>query len=105
MIPERLERRSHLSRVCAALSEEFAERLDAATIERVAADELAAYDGARIREFIPIMATRRARARLRQPALGQAPRTDQRTVVTSRGGQFGGAAADGQMEQEPGREA
>jgi hypothetical protein len=47
-----------------ALCLEFANSLDTAIIERVAAEELAAFDDARVRDFIPILAIRGARLRL-----------------------------------------
>jgi hypothetical protein len=50
--------------VSAALSREFADRLDPVIIERVAAEEVAAFDKARVRDFIPILAMRRAPRRL-----------------------------------------
>ena len=66
MVPQGSGGRDHLSWVRSALSREFADRLDPATIERVAADEVAAFDEARIRDFIPILALRRGRLRLRE---------------------------------------
>jgi hypothetical protein len=56
--------RDHPSRVAAALNQEFEDRFDAGTIERVAAEESAVFDEARVRDFIPILAIRRARLRL-----------------------------------------
>jgi hypothetical protein len=56
--------RDQLACVAAILSLEFADRLDAATIERVAAEEVAAFDEARVGDFIPILAMRRGRLRL-----------------------------------------
>jgi len=53
-----------LSWVCTALSQEFGNRLDAVTIERIAAEEVAAFDEARVRDFVPILARRRGRRRL-----------------------------------------
>jgi hypothetical protein len=54
----------HQTRVCAVLSQEFGDRLEARIIERVAAEEVAAFDGARIQHFVPILATRLGRRRL-----------------------------------------
>jgi hypothetical protein len=56
--------REHVSRVFAALSQEFGTRLDAVTIERIASEEVAAFDEARIRDFVPLLAIRQARLRL-----------------------------------------
>ena len=67
MIPQRgVEPREQLSWVSAILSREFADRLDDAIIERVAAEEVAAFDDARVRDFVPILAMRRGRLRLRE---------------------------------------
>jgi hypothetical protein len=70
-IPQGVGSRDHLSLVSAALSQEFAERLDVAIIQRVAAEELAAFDDARVRDFIPILAIQRARLRLWEWASGR----------------------------------
>jgi len=64
IFPQGAGSRDQLSWVSTALSQEFADRLDAVTIERVAAEELAAFDEARVRDFIPILARRRGRRRL-----------------------------------------
>jgi hypothetical protein len=53
------------------LSPEFADRLDAMSIERVAAEEVAAFAEASVRDSIPILAIRRARLRLWEWALGR----------------------------------
>jgi hypothetical protein len=47
--PQGVGSRDHLSAVAAALSEDFADRLDAVSIERVATEELAAFAEARVR--------------------------------------------------------
>ena len=70
-IPGGEGRQDHVSWVSEALSREFADRLDGVTIERVAAEEIAAFDEARVRDFIPILAARRARRRLWAWALRQ----------------------------------
>jgi hypothetical protein len=54
--------------VCAALAREFADRLDVEVIERIAAEEVAALEGARVEDFIPVLAMRRGRLRLRDGA-------------------------------------
>jgi hypothetical protein len=66
MIPQGGGKRDHLSRVCAVLSQEFAGRLDPEVIERVASDEVAAFEEARVGDFVPILAMRRGRLRLRE---------------------------------------
>jgi hypothetical protein len=71
MIPQGVGGRDHLSWVCSALSPEFADRLDAMSIERVAAEEVAAFAEASVRDSIPILAIRRARLRLWEWALGR----------------------------------
>ena len=66
IFPQGAGSRDQLSWVCTALYREFGNRLDAVTIERVAAEEVAAFDEARVRDFIPILAMRRGRRRLRK---------------------------------------
>ena len=48
------------------LSEEFGDRIDSGTIRRVATEEVALFDGAKVRDFIPMIAWRLARARLKR---------------------------------------
>jgi hypothetical protein len=60
--------RDHLTRVTAALCQEFGTSLDAVSIERVAAEEVALFDEARIRESVPLLAIRQARLRLQASA-------------------------------------
>jgi hypothetical protein len=64
LIPQGAGRRDHLSWVCATLVQQFADRLDAVLIERIAAEEVAAFNDAPVRDFIPILAMRRGRLRL-----------------------------------------
>ena len=68
MVFQGFAQRDPLSVVFAGLSEEFSELFDRTIIERVAAEEVATFEGARVREFIPILALRRGRARLRMLA-------------------------------------
>jgi hypothetical protein len=58
--PQRVGSRDQLTGVAAALSQEYAGRLDVVSIEGVAADELAVLDEARVREVIAILAIGRA---------------------------------------------
>ena len=53
------------------LSEEFGDRIDSGTIRRVASEEVAVFDGAKVRDFIPVIAWRLARARLKEYLAGQ----------------------------------
>lgn len=53
------------------LSEEFGDRIDSGTIRRVASEEVALFDGAKVRDFIPMIAWRLARARLKEHLEGQ----------------------------------
>jgi hypothetical protein len=71
MIVQGSASRDPVSWVRGVLSREFADRLDAETIGRVAAEEVEALNGSRIRDFIPILAMRRARLRLREWAHGR----------------------------------
>ena len=48
------------------LSEEFAERVDAETIRGVAIQAVAAFEDARVRDYIGVIALRMARAELEQ---------------------------------------
>jgi hypothetical protein len=57
--------RDHVSRVFAALSQEFGTRFDAVSIAQIASEEVAAFDEARIRDFVSLLAIRQARLRLR----------------------------------------
>ena len=66
MIPKGVGSRDHRAWVCTALSHEFAGRLDPAVIERVASEEVAAFEEARVGDFVPILAMRRGRLRLRE---------------------------------------
>jgi Protein of unknown function (DUF3562)/Protein-tyrosine-phosphatase-like, N-terminal domain len=50
------------------LAEEYGEAVPAETIEQVAEQTLDELQGARIREFVPVFAWRRARQRLRRSA-------------------------------------
>jgi hypothetical protein len=54
-----------LSIVTARLSDEFAGRFEPGTIGLVAAEEIASLGEVRIHDFVPILAHRRGRARLR----------------------------------------
>jgi Protein of unknown function (DUF3562) len=48
-----------------ALSKEFADRLASEDVDRCFAEELAPFTEARVRQFVPILAERRTRSRLR----------------------------------------
>jgi nucleotide-binding universal stress UspA family protein len=61
--PQRVGSQDHLSAVSAALSQEFAGRLDVVSIEGVPAQELAAFAEAQVRDVIAILAIGRARLR------------------------------------------
>jgi hypothetical protein len=63
-VPEIVERADHLSMVRAELSEEFGARFDQKIIRIVAAEEIATFADSPVRDFIPILALRRGRARL-----------------------------------------
>jgi hypothetical protein len=74
------ERLDPLPIVTARLSDEFADRFDPGTISLVAAEEIASLGEVRIHDFVPILAHRRGRARLRslarvEPSSGKSPRT------------------------------
>jgi hypothetical protein len=62
--PEMVERANHLSMVHAGLSEEFGARFNQKIIRIVAAEEIATFADSSVRDFIPILALRRGRARL-----------------------------------------
>jgi hypothetical protein len=47
------------------LAEEYGEEVTPETIDRVAEQSLGEFRGARVREFVPVFAWRRARQRLR----------------------------------------
>ena len=47
------------------LAEEYGEEVTPETIDRVAEQSLGEFQGARVREFVPVFAWRRARQRLR----------------------------------------
>jgi len=68
MTSEGVGGQEHLSRVRAVLSREFADRLDDVIIDRIVTEEVAALGGARVRAFIPVLAVRRGRLRLREEA-------------------------------------
>ena len=53
-------------RVADQLIAEFGERIDTSTIRLVAEQELALFDRAKVRTFVPIIAWRLARARLQE---------------------------------------
>jgi hypothetical protein len=55
---------SEVRGVIERLSAEFGDRIDPDTICRVAIQEAALFEGAKIRTFVPIIAWRRARFRL-----------------------------------------
>ncbi|HSI81543.1 MAG TPA: arsenate reductase ArsC [Solirubrobacterales bacterium] len=61
--------RGHLDRGLAALTDEFRGVFSAATVERFMTESLAALEGARFNDFVPLFVHRFARERLR--ALGQ----------------------------------
>jgi hypothetical protein len=50
--------------VFARLSEEFDGRVDPEIIRRVSDEEVAFFEGTRVKDFVPILAWRRAKARL-----------------------------------------
>ena len=52
------------------LAAEFGDRIDSGTIRQVASEEVAQFDGAKVRDFIPTIAWRSARARLKGLAKG-----------------------------------
>ena len=54
-----------LERVRRELAREFGGRTGQATIDRAAAEALSKFEGARISAFVPLLATREARQRLR----------------------------------------
>ena len=56
--------RDVLSGVIKELSAEFGDQIDVASITRVATQEVALFDGAKVRNFIPMIAWRLARFRL-----------------------------------------
>jgi hypothetical protein len=65
MAGDGVERAGRESFVVEQLCTEFGDRLDPVMIRAVAAEELNHFAGAKVREFVPIFAWRRARARLR----------------------------------------
>jgi hypothetical protein len=57
-----------LARVRADLEHEFADRLTAADVARQFDETVASFDGAPIRSFVPVLAQRSVRSRLREVA-------------------------------------
>lgn len=62
------EERRHLAAVEEDLVAEFAADLDADTVVRRWASVVREFDGAPIRDFVPVLARKRARQQLRQSA-------------------------------------
>jgi Protein of unknown function (DUF3562) len=58
--------RDLLPRLRQQLASEYGTLVSADSIDRAAEDALGELEGARIRDFVPLLAWRRARARLRQ---------------------------------------
>jgi len=73
MAGQGVERSDQHSFVVKQLCAEFGDRVDPVTIQDVAAGELAGFADARVREFVPIFAWRRARARIRRQLDPAAP--------------------------------
>jgi hypothetical protein len=73
---------SDVSDVIERLSDEFGGRIDAETIRRVAIHEVALFEGAKVRTYVPMIAWRLARyrlsERLRRPG---SPDADDRRAV------------------------
>jgi hypothetical protein len=57
---------NQLSFVVDRLAGEFGSRVDPDTLRAVAVREMASFEGARVRDFVPILAWRQARMQLRQ---------------------------------------
>jgi Protein of unknown function (DUF3562) len=57
--------RKQLERAAVSLSKEFAGKLPTEAVDRTLAEELQPFTDARVREFVPILAERRTRSRLR----------------------------------------
>jgi hypothetical protein len=83
--------------VRAALSGEFADRVDVVTIERVAAEEVAAFNEARVGDFIAVLAIRRGRIRLRE---WEHPRGDGSGDLREVEGELGSAARLQERDEE-----
>lgn len=62
---EDLKLRKQLESAASALSKEFADTLASEDVDRCFAEELEPFTGARVRQFVPILAERRTRSRLR----------------------------------------
>jgi hypothetical protein len=75
LVRDRLEDQSS-SFAYARLSDEFAGRVDPETIRRVVEEEAAFFHDTRVKDFVPILAWRRARARLLEEAASRVFPTD-----------------------------
>ena len=62
------DERRQLARVRADLEREFADRLTADDVARQFEETVATFDGAPIRSFVPVLAQRSVRSRLREAA-------------------------------------
>jgi hypothetical protein len=72
------------SLVIPPLMDEFGERVDPSVIREVAIHELSLFDGAKVRDFVPIIAWRLARARLLEevaPTRSRAPDPSSEQVI------------------------
>jgi hypothetical protein len=67
---DEIKLRKQLESAAVNLSQEFAGRVPSEDVDRYLAEELQPFDEARVRDFVPILAERRTRSRLR--SLGQA---------------------------------
>src|SRR5215203_6987924 len=81
--------RPELPAVTRQLVEEFGDRIDVATIERVAREEVRLFDRARVREFVAVIAWRLARDRLgselTRPSVAP-PRTNEEALASAHDG-------------------
>ena len=67
-----MEERDRASVVFRRLLDEFGDRIDEETIRDVATEEVHAFTGARVGTFVPIIAWRKGRTRLRMHELERA---------------------------------
>jgi hypothetical protein len=64
---------SDIADVIERLSAEFGDRIEADTLRRVASQEVALFEGAKVRTFVPMIAWRLARLRLLETLEPEAP--------------------------------
>jgi hypothetical protein len=64
-VDDELKLRRQLESAAVNLSREFAGKLPSEDVDRCLAEELEPFTDARVREFVPILAERRTRSRLR----------------------------------------